>query len=1066
MSMYPQILKGRYQLEDILGEGGMGTVYRCVDPRSGRLGAVKFLTLEQILSESGMRRFEHECHLLSSFNHPNIVKILDHGVEEGFPYLVMELCVNARGVPYTLKHLQMEQPKRRLSPELLLGLLPAILDSVGQIHLAGLVHRDIKPDNILLHFAPDGRIVPKLTDFGLVAVTGDDELRQQFQLTIDVSMQDSSRRNKSFVGTYTYMSPEQKRGDLLDARSDVYSLGLMIYRMATGYERLNPELPSDVDPEFPEWLDELVEYALDEDPEGRFPSALAMYEALPEEMRDAHRDWCMLNHWTPIDGSLIDSNRDFDAEADADAEGDNTVRRGTVLSSTAGTPAAAPATPGNAAGASAAGTGAAAVPGRASGDTPAAVASPARPMSPLAAAFASAVATANATAAKRGDASRTAMADLDDALEFNEEDPVGSIMDDLDFVSSAISGQDSQELAELEELALLARDSRQGGNSEADEDLQDLIGKALATVENARRRLQLDAPPAPVAPPAPTPPSARRVPTPLPVAPAAKSGDAGSRKASSGITRVGAGTLSSKFDGGATAAPGASGEARSFGPTGTQKMARIDISAVPKLVEAYESGDAQQRQIAIRNLNRYGSGEVPALIDLFVSDDPQARHAAVVLIQLIGEPAVAPLIQTLKNRDEQVRILAVEALGRIGDVAIPSLVQSLINKSPTVREAAVIALGKMNSIAASSALLSSLRDQDPSVRAAAVEALSGMEDREDIGAALEGAKSGPRKPGSSGLPAAAPASRLPPQGAPRSVARADAVPPVVPTTIIPTAAEAELRHSDPKVRMESVERLGREKPAHAAATLILALKDDNWRVRGAAVNAIKEVGDVAIPQLVAAMRNEEWSVRCNLVETLGKIGGDRAAAPLIGASRDPDAGVRKAAAEALAKGGTAQFKSSVAIQLANSDPVIRREAVEALDKVNFQGSLGALVSLLQDPDWSVRAAAATALGHMPEVGLTIALKVAANDRTEAVSGLARQVLEKLTKLDPVDTLVDALDDRDWRVRVAVTDTLLAFGESIASRLAEAAQTRDEVIRTAVTEIIDRLKERRSNHPTR
>lgn len=283
---YPRQLKGRYELREKLGEGGMGAVFRCHDHFSQFDYAVKFLTVDHVLTSTGVQRFVHEARLLSHLQHPNIVQIHDYGVEEGIPYLIMELCLNEEGTPFTLKELQDLSPDRQLSVEHLLKILPQMLASVSLLHNHGLIHRDLKPENFLLKADADGYLIPKLSDFGLVAITGDEDLQRQYELSISLSLQDSTTKDRAWVGTYAFMSPEQKRGEQLDARSDVYSLGLIIYRLATGYERLSPELPSEINPQLPEWLDFLVEGALSEDPAERWLTAGKMYETLPPNLRN------------------------------------------------------------------------------------------------------------------------------------------------------------------------------------------------------------------------------------------------------------------------------------------------------------------------------------------------------------------------------------------------------------------------------------------------------------------------------------------------------------------------------------------------------------------------------------------------------------------------------------------------------------------------------------------------------------------------------------------------------------------------------------------------------------
>ena len=218
---YPKLLNDAYEVGDKIGEGGMGVVFRCQDRGGGDELAVKFLSRELLESEAGRRRFDHEVRVIAGLRHPNIVAIREHGIEDGFPYLIMDLCVDDEGQPLTLGKVQRRSPKFRLPTEQLLELLPHLLASVGYLHGQGLVHRDLKPDNILLQLDDQGRLIPKLSDFGLVALTSDEALRERFQANVSLSIHTGDDKARAMVGTWDYMSPEQREGGAIDARSDV-----------------------------------------------------------------------------------------------------------------------------------------------------------------------------------------------------------------------------------------------------------------------------------------------------------------------------------------------------------------------------------------------------------------------------------------------------------------------------------------------------------------------------------------------------------------------------------------------------------------------------------------------------------------------------------------------------------------------------------------------------------------------------------------------------------------------------------------------------------------------------
>ncbi len=281
----PALLADRYELGAEIGRGGMGVVYRCLDRQSGEHRAVKMLTANRMQDEEDVRRFQQEAKVLTRFAHPNIITIYDFGIEGELPYLVSELCLTGDNVPTSLDDLQRNAPNRQVPPHQLTALVPPIVAALADLHASGLVHRDIKPGNILLKESTDGTLVPKLSDFGLVAITGDAALREMVEFTMSLNIEQESAHGMALVGTYAYMSPEQKRGELLDARSDVYSLGLMVYRLATGYERVSFALPSEVVPGMPGWVDELVKASVDTAKEQRAPSAEALYELLPKELR-------------------------------------------------------------------------------------------------------------------------------------------------------------------------------------------------------------------------------------------------------------------------------------------------------------------------------------------------------------------------------------------------------------------------------------------------------------------------------------------------------------------------------------------------------------------------------------------------------------------------------------------------------------------------------------------------------------------------------------------------------------------------------------------------------------
>jgi serine/threonine protein kinase len=198
----------RYRIVSKLGGGGMGVVYDAEDTELGRHVALKFLPEEASASGLAIERFKREAWAASALNHPHICTVHDIGMHEGRPYLVMERLEGR-----TLKH-AIEGRPLPISKVLALG--AQIADALDAAHHAGIVHRDLKPANIL--FRADGR--PVLVDFGLAR-----DLTVQSTLTV---------AGHQFIATPRYMSPEQCLGRPVDARSDLYSLGAVLYEMMTG----------------------------------------------------------------------------------------------------------------------------------------------------------------------------------------------------------------------------------------------------------------------------------------------------------------------------------------------------------------------------------------------------------------------------------------------------------------------------------------------------------------------------------------------------------------------------------------------------------------------------------------------------------------------------------------------------------------------------------------------------------------------------------------------------------------------------------------------------------------
>ena len=202
-----RVLDGRYRVEARIARGGMATVYRALDTRLDRVVALK--VMHQLFAENDqfVARFNREAKSAARLSHPNVVAVYDQGEDDGYVFLAMEY-VQGR----TLRDLLRE--RTRLTPAEALSVLEPVLAALSAAHAAGLVHRDVKPENVLL--ADDGRV--KVADFGLARAAANLEATSA----------------TSLIGTVAYLSPEQVIRGIADERSDVYSAGVMLFEMLTG----------------------------------------------------------------------------------------------------------------------------------------------------------------------------------------------------------------------------------------------------------------------------------------------------------------------------------------------------------------------------------------------------------------------------------------------------------------------------------------------------------------------------------------------------------------------------------------------------------------------------------------------------------------------------------------------------------------------------------------------------------------------------------------------------------------------------------------------------------------
>ncbi|MBR5279668.1 MAG: Stk1 family PASTA domain-containing Ser/Thr kinase [Clostridia bacterium] len=273
-SMEDAVLGGRYQLQERIGIGGMSVVYRALDRETHSIVAIKTLKAEYCSDLEFVRRFQNEIKATSDLQHPNIVKIFNQGEEGGMPYIVMEFIEGITLKDYIVA-LQTLKWKDAFS------VTAQVLSAVACAHEHKVIHRDIKPQNIMI--TDEGQI--KLTDFGIARVVSS---------ATKQAKQDSA-------GSVHYLSPEQARGGLVDERSDLYSIGIMLYEMVTGVVPFDGEShvsialkhidghivpPQTLDPEIPKGVSDFIMVATNKNPLQRFQSAEDMYDRMKKVSKE------------------------------------------------------------------------------------------------------------------------------------------------------------------------------------------------------------------------------------------------------------------------------------------------------------------------------------------------------------------------------------------------------------------------------------------------------------------------------------------------------------------------------------------------------------------------------------------------------------------------------------------------------------------------------------------------------------------------------------------------------------------------------------------------------------
>lgn len=273
---------GKYRILEPLGRGGMAQVYKAYHPQLDRYMAIKILRSDLVESSEFLARFRHEAHAVSGLRHANIVQVFDFDMQADYYYMVMEL-LEGDTLRTLLNNYRIRNQRMPLTD--IIRILKDVLNGLSYAHAEGIIHRDLKPANIML--TKKGQAV--LTDFGIAQIVGNT------QHTVSGAL----------MGTLNYMAPEQGFEGTCDRRSDIYSLGIVLYEMLTGYtpydadtplailmKHLNDPLPlpTQVDPALPSSFEAIVLKALAKDPNDRFQSAGEMSQALEGLEQDLSKE--------------------------------------------------------------------------------------------------------------------------------------------------------------------------------------------------------------------------------------------------------------------------------------------------------------------------------------------------------------------------------------------------------------------------------------------------------------------------------------------------------------------------------------------------------------------------------------------------------------------------------------------------------------------------------------------------------------------------------------------------------------------------------------------------------
>ncbi|MEX0321482.1 MAG: bifunctional serine/threonine-protein kinase/formylglycine-generating enzyme family protein [Puniceicoccaceae bacterium] len=299
---------GQYRIVKLLGRGGMGEVYEARHEVLDTVYALKIIRRELMAFPNASKRFRQEARVMAKLKHPNIVRVDDFGFTEDVTWFRMDLVKGGSIADRSGKTLaDIIDSKSPLNESVVASILRQILAALGYAHNKGIIHRDLKPGNILL--GEKGEI--RVADFGLVSLLEAHSYEQSegSALTLPslyaTTIPANDASNDARAGTYEYMSPEQRSGRDFDHRSDLYSIGLIAYRLLTGMERLGMELPSEIVPDIHNFWDSWIRKATASIPNNRFKSANAMAAAL--EVSDQSERNSQPNH----DYSGVNQTRAF-----------------------------------------------------------------------------------------------------------------------------------------------------------------------------------------------------------------------------------------------------------------------------------------------------------------------------------------------------------------------------------------------------------------------------------------------------------------------------------------------------------------------------------------------------------------------------------------------------------------------------------------------------------------------------------------------------------------------------------------------------------------------------------